>query len=130
MVGRSTYLTMKRDFTYVDDVVESVIRITNVIPTPDSNWVGDRPDPSTSVAPFRLYNVGNNEPVEVLELIALLEEALGRKATRNFLPMQAGDVVATYADVESLQRVTGFKPHTSMREEIARFVEWYREFYR
>jgi UDP-glucuronate 4-epimerase len=120
---------MKRDFTYIDDVVEAVSRIMNVIPSPDPEWVSDHPDPSTSVAPFRLYNVGNSEPVEVLEVIAQLEEALGRKAMRNLLPMQAGDVAATYADVESLHRATGFKPHTSMREGIGRFVEWYREFY-
>src|SRR5438874_167173 len=121
---------MKRDFTYIDDAVESVIRIANVIPTPDSKWASDQPDPSTSVAPFRLYNVGNHGPVELLEVISLLEEALGRKAKKNFLPMQPGDVVATYADVESLYRATGFKPQTSMREGIARFVEWYKDFYR
>src|SRR5207247_372600 len=107
---------MNRDFTYIDDAVESVIRIADLIPAPDPAWVSDHPDPSSSSAPFRLYNVGNHEPVEVLEVIALLEEALGRKATKNFLPMQAGDVAATYADVESLHRATGFKPRTSMRE--------------
>ena len=121
---------MKRDFTYIDDAVESVIRIADLIPAPDPAWVSDHPDPSSSSAPFRLYNVGNHEPVEVLEVIALLEEALGRKATKNFLPMQAGDVAATYADVESLHRATGFKPRTSMREGITLFVEWYKEFYK
>jgi UDP-glucuronate 4-epimerase len=120
---------MKRDFTYVDDVVESIIRITNVIPTPDLTWSGQDPDPSTSVAPFRLYNVGNHEPVELLEVIKLLEETLGRKAEKRFLPMQPGDVPATYADVRSLEVATGFTPSTSMREGIQRFVEWYQEFY-
>jgi len=121
---------MKRDFTYIDDAVESVVRVAEIIPSANPQWSSDQPDPSTSLAPFRLYNVGNQEPVELLEVIALLEEALGRKAKKNFLPMQPGDVVATYADVESLHEVTGFRPHTSMRDGIARFVEWYKEFYR
>ena len=121
---------MKRDFTFVDDVVESVVRIMDVIPKPDSSWSSSSPDPSSSLAPFRLYNVGNSEPVELLEVISLLEEALGKKARRNLLPMQPGDVPATYADVQSLAQVTGFSPRTSMREGILRFVEWYKEFYR
>ncbi|TMQ50386.1 MAG: NAD-dependent epimerase [Candidatus Eisenbacteria bacterium] len=120
---------MKRDFTYVDDVVESVVRIMDVIPTADTEWSSDRPDPSSSSAPFRLYNVGNHEPVDLLEVIALLEEVLGRKAHKNLLPMQPGDVAATYADVESLHRTTGFSPQTSMREGVQRFVEWYKAFY-
>ncbi len=120
---------MKRDFTYVDDVVESVVRVMDVVATPDPEWSSDNPDPSTSMAPFRLYNVGNQEPVELLEVIALLEETLGKKAKKNLLPMQPGDVPATYADVDSLDRATGFTPKTSMREGIRRFVEWYKEFY-
>lgn len=120
---------MKRDFTYVDDAVESVVRIMEVIPQPDPNWSSDRPDPSSSLAPFRLYNVGNHDPVDLLEVIALLEEALGKKARKNLLPIQPGDVAATYADVESLERATGFKPRTSIREGIQRFVEWYKDFY-
>lgn len=120
---------MKRDFTYVDDVVESVVRIMDVIPTPDPKWCSDRPDPSSSVAPFRLYNVGNHEPVDLLEVITLLERALGRKAERRLLPMQPGDVPATYADTEGLEQITGFTPRTSMRDGIERFVTWYREFY-
>src|SRR6266516_1346120 len=107
---------MKRDFTYVDDVVESVVRVMEVIPTPDSQWSSDRPDPSTSLAPFRLYNVGNHAPVDLLTVIALLEEALGKKAKTNLLPMQPGDVAATFADVDSLERATNFVPQTSMRE--------------
>ena len=121
---------MKRDFTYVDDVVESVVRVTDVIPAPDPQWSSDEPDPSSSSAPFRLYNVGNHEPVELLEVIALLEETLGKKAKKNLCPIQPGDVTATYADVESLERATGFTPRTPMREGIRRFVEWYKEFYR
>ena len=120
---------MKRDFTYIDDVVESVVRIMDVIPTPDAQWSGDRPDPSSSLAPFRLYNVGNHAPVDLMEMIALLEEALGRKAEKRCLPMQPGDVPATYADIEALERVTGFTPRTSMREGIGKFVAWYRAFY-
>lgn len=120
---------MKRDFTYIDDVVESVVRIMEVIPKSDPQWSSDKPDPSTSMAPFRLYNVGNHEPVELLEVIALLEETLGRKAKKKLLPIQPGDVPATYADVESLEKATGFKPQTPMREGIQRFVKWYTEFY-
>jgi UDP-glucuronate 4-epimerase len=120
---------MKRDFTYVDDVVESIVRIMDAIPTPDPAWSGDAPDPSSSLAPYRVYNVGNHEPVELLEVIALLEEALGRKAEKQLVPMQPGDVPATYADVKSLEVATGFTPSTTMREGIQRFVAWYREFY-
>ena len=120
---------MKRDFTYVDDAVESVVRIMNVIPTKDEQWSGDHPDPSSSLAPFRLYNIGNQEPVELLEVIALLEEALGKATEKVLLPMQPGDVAATHANVDSLQRATGFVPRTTMREGIRRFVEWYKSFY-
>src|SRR5712691_7446775 len=101
---------MKRDFTYIDDVVESVVRIMNVIPTPDPEWSSDKPSPNTSKAPFRLYNVGNEQPVELTEVIALLERALGKKAKRNLLPMQPGDVPATFADTADLAKVTGFAP--------------------
>jgi UDP-glucuronate 4-epimerase len=120
---------MKRDFTYVDDVVESVVRIMNIIPSPDPHWSSDHPDPSSSLAPFRIFNVGNHEPVEVLDVIRLLEQALGKAAKKKLLPMQPGDVPATYADVESLEEITGFKPRTSMSDGIQRFVEWYREYY-
>jgi UDP-glucuronate 4-epimerase len=120
---------MKRDFTYIDDVVESVTRVIEVIPGPDPDWSSDTPDPSSSLAPFRIHNVGNHEPVELRVVIAELEEALGQKAKVNLLPMQPGDVPATYADVSSLERAIGFAPRTPMREGIRRFVEWYREFY-
>src|SRR5207244_3030132 len=99
---------MKRDFTYVDDVVESVARVMEVVPTPDPRWSSDQPDPGSSMAPFRLYNVGNEEPVDLLEVIALLEEALGKKATTHMLPMQPGDVPATLADTSGLAQATGF----------------------
>lgn len=120
---------MKRDFTYVDDAVECVVRIMDVIPTPNEHWRSDRPDPSSSLAPFRLYNVGNQQPVELTEVISLLEEVLGKKAQTNRLPMQPGDVAVTHADVESLQRAIGFTPATPMRDGIRRFVQWYRKFY-
>ncbi len=120
---------MKRDFTYIDDVVESVVRIMNVIPTPDPEWSSDKPSPNTSKAPFRLYNVGNEQPVELTEVIALLEQALGKKAKRNLLPMQPGDVPATFADTADLAKVTGFAPRTTIKEGVEKFVEWYRSFY-
>lgn len=121
---------MRRDFTFVDDAVESVIRVMEVIPAPDPNWSSDHPDPSSSSAPFRLYNVGNNSPVQLLDVISLLEEALGRKAITNMLPMQLGDVPATFADVDTLRQAIGFTPETPMREGIGQFVQWYKEFYR
>ncbi|MFN2572468.1 MAG: NAD-dependent epimerase [Gemmatimonadales bacterium] len=120
---------MKRDFTYVDDAVEAVVRIMDVVPTRDSHWSSEQPDPSSSLAPYRLYNVGNQEPVELLEVISLLEEQLGKRAKKNLLPMQPGDVAATHADVASLERATGFVPRTTIREGIRRFVEWYKTFY-
>ncbi len=120
---------MKRDFTYIDDVVESVVRLMDRIPGPDSEWSSDHPDPSSSMAPFRLHNVGNHDPVPLMEVIGFLEEALGKQAHKTLLPMQPGDVPATYADVGSLHEATGFTPRTPMREGIRKFVEWYRGFY-
>jgi len=120
---------MRRDFTYIDDVVESVVRIIDVIPTPDPEWSSDTPCPNTSSAPFRLYNVGNEQPVELTEVIALLEESLGKKAKRNLLPMQPGDVPATFADATDLAKVTGFAPRTTIKEGVEKFVEWYRSYY-
>ena len=120
---------MKRDFTYIDDVVEGVARVMDRIPTPDPEWTGDRPDPGTSYAPYRIYNIGNNRPVELLRFIEVLEECLGKKAVKNLLPMQAGDVPVTCADVDDLMRDVGFKPATSVEEGIRRFVAWYREYY-
>jgi len=120
---------MRRDFTYIDDIVEGVVRVCDRVAASNHQWSGDRPDPGTSAAPYRLYNIGNNNPVELMHLIAVLEEALGRKAEKRMLPMQPGDVPATYADVDDLMRDVGFKPATPIQEGVRRFVAWYREFY-
>ena len=120
---------MKRDFTYIDDIVEAVVRVTDRPATPDPSWSGDNPDPGTSTAPYRIYNIGNHQPVALLTFIETLEKHLGRKAILNLLPMQPGDVVATYADVDDLTRDFGFAPSTSLDEGIERFVRWYREYY-
>lgn len=118
---------MRRDFTYVDDVVEGVRRVVDRVPGPDAGWSGDAPDPGTSRAPYRLYNIGNHNPVELMEMIATLERALGREAEKVMLPMQPGDVPATYADVADLARDVGFAPATPLEVGVGRFVEWYRE---
>ena len=120
---------MRRDFTYIDDIVEGVMRVTDNIAAPNPDWTGDRPDPCTSAAPYRLYNIGNNSPVELMHLIETLEKALGRTAVRNFLPIQPGDVPATWADVDDLSRDVGFRPATTIEEGVGRFVEWYRGYY-
>jgi UDP-glucuronate 4-epimerase len=119
---------MRRDFTYVDDVVEAIVRLLERPATPDPNWSGMNPDPARSRAPWRIYNIGNNKPVELMNVVRLLEENLGRKAQCELLPMQAGDVRETYADVDDLMREVGFKPSTSIADGIARFVTWYRDF--
>ena len=121
---------MRRDFTYVDDIVEGVVRVLDRVPAPDPSWTGDAPDPASSAAPYRLYNIGNNSPVELMDLIAAIEKALDRPAELNLLPMQPGDVPATYADVDDLVRDVGFSPATPIDVGIARFVAWYREYYR
>jgi UDP-glucuronate 4-epimerase len=121
---------MRRDFTYVDDVAEAVVALTDAIPPPNPGWRGDAPDPGSSLAPYRLYNIGNSNPVELLRLVELLEAALGRKAVKRLLPLQPGDVPATYADVEDLKAAVGFAPRTSIEDGIERFVQWYRDFYR
>lgn len=120
---------MQRDFTYVDDIVEGIVRVLDRPAKPDPAWTGDSPDPASSSAPYRLYNIGNNNPVELLTLIETLEQCLGKVARKNMLPMQAGDVPATYADVDDLIRDAGFKPATPITEGVARFVEWYRSYY-
>jgi len=120
---------MRRDFTYIDDVVEGVVRVMERIPQPDPNWSSERPDCGRSSAPYRIYNIGNQHPVELGYFIDVLEHKLGKKARRNFLPLQAGDVPATYADVEDLVRDVGFRPATSIEVGVGRFVEWYREYY-
>ncbi|MBI5760684.1 MAG: NAD-dependent epimerase [Planctomycetales bacterium] len=120
---------MRRDFTYVDDIVEGVLRTLDRVPEPNPIWSGDAPDAATSLAPYRLYNIGNNQPVELLHLIATLEKCLGRKAEKNLLPMQPGDVPETYADVDDLSRDVGFRPATPIEDGVAKFVEWYRSYY-
>ena len=123
------YGKMQRDFTYIDDIVEGVIRVADKIPQPDLKWSGDRPDPGASRAPYRIYNIGNNNPVELMRFIEVLEKALGKEAAKNLLPLQLGDVPATYADVDDLIRDVGFKPATSIEDGIKRFVEWYKDYY-
>lgn len=120
---------MVRDFTYIDDIVEGVYRVIFHMPEPNSDWNGDAPDPATSRGPYRIYNIGNNQKVDLMRYIEVLEECLGKKAEKNMLPMQPGDVPATYANVDDLARDVGFKPDTPIEEGIKRFVEWYREFY-
>ena len=121
---------MRRDFTYIDDIVEGVVRVLDRVPVADPAWSGDDPDPASSAAPYRLYNIGNNSPVELLDLIAAIEKAIDRPAELNLLPMQPGDVPATYADVDDLVRDVGFTPATPIDVGIARFVAWYRDYYR
>ena len=121
---------MQRDFTYVDDIVEGVVRTCDRIAAPDPDWSGAKPDSATSNAPYRLYNIGNHQPVELLRLIAVLEAALGRSAKKNLLPLQMGDVPASFAEVRDLQRDVGFMPSTSIEDGVKRFVEWYRAYYR
>jgi UDP-glucuronate 4-epimerase len=121
---------MRRDFTYVDDIVEGVVRTLDHTARPHPEWSGDAPDPGTSNAPYRLYNIGNNNPVELMQLIETLEKILGKKAEKILLPMQPGDVPATYADVEALSNDVGFSPSTPIEEGARRFIAWYRDFYR
>jgi UDP-glucuronate 4-epimerase len=119
---------MRRDFTYVDDIVEAIVRLIPRAPQPDSNFDPAAPDPGSSNAPWRVYNIGNNKPVELLDVVRLLEQSLGKPAIRELLPMQPGDVPATYADVDDLMRDVEFRPATPIAEGIARFVAWYRDY--
>jgi UDP-glucuronate 4-epimerase len=120
----------RRDFTYVDDIVEGIYRVALQPATPNSNWDGKNPDPASSLAPFRIYNIGNNNPVELLEYIEMLEKKLGKRAKMNLLPLQPGDIPDTLADVNDLMRDTGFRPLTSVERGISSFVDWYREYYK
>ena len=120
---------MRRDFTYIDDVVESVVRLVDRAPSVNPKWSSDTPDPASSSAPWRVYNIGNNNPIEILEVVRLLEDAIGMKAKRELLPMQPGDVPATFADVDDLKRDVGFKPATPIADGIARFIAWYRTYH-
>lgn len=119
---------MRRDFTYVEDIAEGTVRVLNRIPTPNPDFNTDLPDPSSSYAPYKLYNIGNHEPIELMAFIETIEAALGKEAKKNFLPMQSGDVLATYADVDGLKTDIGFEPNTSLAEGIAKWVEWYQEY--
>ena len=121
---------MRRDFTYVDDVVESVVRLIGRPATPDPQWSGSHPDPATSSAPYRIYNIGNNNPVELLHVVSELEKCLGKRAERELLPMQPGDVPETYADVDDLMRDVGFRPSTPVETGIRNFIDWYRDYSR
>lgn len=121
---------MQRDFTYVDDIVESLYRVGLRIPAPNPSWDSLKPDPATSNAPYQIYNIGNHSPAKLLDVIAILEKELGREATKNMLPMQPGDVPATFADVQDLARDVDFAPRTPIEVGVKRFVEWYREYYR
>jgi UDP-glucuronate 4-epimerase len=118
-----------RDFTYIDDIVEGVLRVADRLPQPNPKWSGETPDPGTSSAPYRLYNIGNHNPVQLMDFIAEIEKALGREAKKNFLPMQPGDVPATYADIADLAADVGFAPNTPIEDGIRRFVAWYRDYY-
>lgn len=120
---------MRRDFTYIDDIVTGVQRTSDQIATPDPNWDGQSPNPSTSTAPYRVFNIGNHNPVELEYFIDVIENAVGKKAVRNRMPMQPGDVPATYADIDSLTEAVGFKPDTSIEVGVNRFVAWYRDYY-
>jgi UDP-glucuronate 4-epimerase len=120
---------MQRDFTYIDDIIEGVVRIMARLPEANPAWRGDNPDPGTSYAPYKIYNIGNNNPVELMEFIKEIENALGREAQKEFLDLQPGDVPATYADVDDLMQDVGFKPATSIANGIQRFVDWYRDYY-
>ena len=120
---------MKRDFTYVDDIVDAMIPLMDQIPTPNPSWENQNPNPESSSAPFRIYNIGNNQPTELSHFIEVLENTIGKKAILNYLPMQPGDVISTYADVDSLANAVGFRPRTNVEQGIAKFVEWYREYY-
>jgi UDP-glucuronate 4-epimerase len=120
---------MRRDFTYIDDIIEGVFRLTEKVPEPNPDWRGDCPDPATSFAPYKIYNIGSNRPVELSEFILALEKELGLTANKRMLPLQPGDVPATYADVDDLMADVGFKPSTTLEDGIRHFVAWYREYY-
>jgi UDP-glucuronate 4-epimerase len=120
---------MRRDFTFVDDVSEAIVRLLDRPPQGNPKWSGDEPDPATSTAPWKIYNIGNNNPEEIKYVVSLLEKEFGRTATKEMLPMQPGDVPATYADIEDLARETGFRPTTTIEEGVARFAKWYRDYH-
>jgi len=123
------YGDMRRDFTYIDDIVEGVVRVIDNPPKGNPKWSGKNPDPSSSKAPYKIYNIGNSSPVKLMDFIEAIEDAIGKKAKKNMLPIQPGDVPATYADVSDLVNDLGYKPQTSVRDGVEAFIKWYREFY-
>ncbi|MCK5602451.1 NAD-dependent epimerase [Candidatus Pacearchaeota archaeon] len=123
------YGKMQRDFTYIDDIIEGVFRVMDKIPEPNLDWKGEDPDPSSSSSPYRIYNIGNNNPAELMDFIEAIEHALGKKANKEFLPIQPGDVPATYAEVDDLIERVGFKPETSIIKGVEKFIEWYLDYY-
>ena len=120
---------MQRDFTYIDDIVEGVVRVMDSIPSANKNWDAEAGDSASSTAPYRLYNIGNNSPVGLMDFIEAIEEATGKKAEKKFMPLQPGDVPKTYADVQDLMNDVGFKPETDVKSGVRKFVEWYRDYY-
>jgi UDP-glucuronate 4-epimerase len=121
---------MRRDFTYVDDIVESIARLLPKVATSNASWSGMQPDPATSFAPYRVFNIGNNQPVELIRFIEVIEEKLGKKAIKNLMPIQDGDVPETFADVDDLMKEVDFKPATSIEDGVGNFVDWYRAYYK
>lgn len=120
---------MQRDFTYIDDIVEGVVRVIDKVAEPDTGFDTSAPDPATSYAPYRVYNIGNNEPVQLMDFIETIENAVGKKAEKNMMGMQDGDVVATYADIDALVDAVGFKPATPLKDGIQQFVDWYKAYH-
>jgi UDP-glucuronate 4-epimerase len=120
---------MKRDFTYIDDIIEGVVRVIDKLPGGDEQWNGDEPNPATSYAPYRIFNIGANNVVQLLDFIRVLEDCIGKKASLNMLPMQSGDVKATFANVDALQEAVGYKPSTTIETGLQRFVDWYKQYY-
>lgn len=120
---------MQRDFTFIDDIVEGIVRVADRIPQPNTAWSGETPDPASSFCPYKIYNIGNGQPVELTHLIEVLEKCLGHEAIKNFVDMQPGDVPATFADVDDLVKDVGFQPRTSIEDGVAKFVDWYRDYY-
>jgi len=123
------YGKMKRDFTYIDDIIEGLVHVIDKVPQPNPKWDRKNPDPGSSYAPYKLYNIGNNNPVELIKFIEILEKNIGKQAQKNMLPMQQGDVPITYADIVDLTNDFGFKPSTTLKEGLKKFVEWYKEYY-
>jgi UDP-glucuronate 4-epimerase len=120
---------MQRDFTYIDDIVEGIVRVLDKVPAPDPQWSGDHPDPGSSYAPYKIYNIGNNNPVQLSDFISEIERAIGKTAVKNYMDIQPGDVPATYADIDSLKADVGFKPVTPLSQGIQKFIAWYKAYY-